>query len=165
MFRRFVLDATTYVATDETGIVGFVGIEADGHVSSTYVRGDRLHQGIGSALMRVPLDYAAAQQMTRLYAEASKFSLGLFQKFGFRLYDTEFVDFNGVAFSRYLVKFRRTEFSRAEGSAMSQSDEKVRITIFDTTLRDGGLTLTRKFTFSQKLQLALMLAALAVGVR
>ncbi|WP_448602487.1 N-acetyltransferase family protein [Thermoleptolyngbya sp.] len=109
-FRRFVLDATTYVATDETGIVGFAGIEADGHVSSTYVRGDRLHQGIGSALMRVLLDYAAAQHMTRLYSEASKFSLGLFQKFGFRLYDTEQVERSGIVFTRYLVEQNLAEW-------------------------------------------------------
>ncbi|MDG2614751.1 GNAT family N-acetyltransferase [Thermoleptolyngbya sichuanensis XZ-Cy5] len=105
LFRHFIFDATTYVATDETGIVGFAGIEINGHIRSTYVRGDRLHQGIGSMLLQALLDDAAAKPVTRLYAEASEFSLGLFQKFGFRLYDTEAVDFNGVAFTRYLVEY------------------------------------------------------------
>ncbi|WP_416669263.1 GNAT family N-acetyltransferase [Egbenema bharatensis] len=103
-FERFILDATTYVAEDETGIVGFAGIEQNGHVSSAYVRGDRTRRGIGSALMQVLLNDAAQRQMPRLYAEASEFSLGLFKKFGFQLYDTEVVDRRGVQFTRYLVE-------------------------------------------------------------
>ncbi len=47
---------------------------------------------------------------------------------------------------------------------MSRPNGKVQITIFDTTLRDGELALTRKFTLSQKLQLAQMLAAAGVDV-
>lgn len=47
---------------------------------------------------------------------------------------------------------------------MSQSDQEVQIIIFDTTLRDGELALTQKFTLSQKLQLALMLEAAGVDV-
>lgn len=103
-FRRFILESTTFVATDETGIVGFAGIKAEGHVSSVYVRGDRLHQGIGSELMQILMAYAAAHQIPRLYGEASEFSLGLFKKFGFRLYDLEIVERKGVEFTRYLVE-------------------------------------------------------------
>lgn len=104
-FRRFVLNVTTYVAEDETGMVGFAGIGPDGHVASAYVRHDCLHQGIGSALMKAVLDHAERHQIPRLYAEASEFSLGLFQKFGFRLYDTEVVTRQGVEFCRYLVEY------------------------------------------------------------
>jgi putative acetyltransferase len=103
-FRRFILEATTYVADDETGIVGFAGITATGHVSSTYVRGDRIHQGIGSTLMQAILEHASHHDIQRLYAEASEFSLGLFKKFGFQLYDTEIVERQGVEFKRYLVE-------------------------------------------------------------
>ena len=42
--------------------------------------------------------------MARLYAEASEFSLGLFKKFGFHVYDTEVVDRQGVQFYRHLVE-------------------------------------------------------------
>lgn len=104
-FERFILDAITYVAEDETGIVGFAGIEKNGHVSSAYVRGDRVRQGIGSKLMQTILTYASQNQMPRLYGEASEFSLGLFKKFGFQLYDTEIVDRQGVEFTRYLVEY------------------------------------------------------------
>jgi putative acetyltransferase len=107
-FRQFILEPTTYVATDATGIVGFAGIALDGHVTSTYVRGDRIRQGIGSALMQVILDQASSDSITRLYAEASEFSLGLFKKFGFHLYDTEIVERQDVQFKRYLVERYQT---------------------------------------------------------
>jgi putative acetyltransferase len=55
-------------------------------------------------IMQTVLEHAQNQSMGRLYAEASKFSLGLFKKFGFCLYDTEVVDRSGVQFKRYLVE-------------------------------------------------------------
>ncbi len=103
-FRQFILQATTFIATDETGILGFAGIAEDGHVTSAYVRCDRIRQGIGSTLMQTLLDYAKSHNIQRLYAEASEFSLGLFKKFGFHIYDTEIVDRQGVQFKRYLVE-------------------------------------------------------------
>ncbi len=103
-FHQFILGVTTYVAEHDTGILGFAGIGDDGHVASTYVRHDRLHQGIGSLLMQVVLTHAQEKQIPRLYAEASEFSLGLFKKFCFSQYDTEVVDRNGVQFTRYLVE-------------------------------------------------------------
>ena len=103
-FRQFILNVTTYVAEDDTGILGFAGIGEDGHVASAYVRHDCLHQGIGSVLMQAVLTHAQEKQIPRLYAEASEFSLGLFQKFGFSQCGCEVVDHNGVQFTRYLVQ-------------------------------------------------------------
>ncbi|MGF1518176.1 MAG: GNAT family N-acetyltransferase [Nodosilinea sp.] len=103
-FRQFILDVTTYVAEDDTGILGFAGIGENGYVASTYVRHDCLHQGIGSLLMQAVLTHAQEKQIPRIYSEASEFSLGLFQKFGFSQYETEVVARNGVQFTRYLVE-------------------------------------------------------------
>ncbi|MEO1397171.1 MAG: hypothetical protein AAFV90_30200 [Cyanobacteria bacterium J06634_5] len=50
-FRPLIFDVNTFVAFDDSGILGFSGIGEDGHVASAYVRGDRIHQGIGSALI------------------------------------------------------------------------------------------------------------------
>lgn len=102
-FRQFILGVTTFVAVDDTGMLGFAGVGDDGHVASAYVRRDRLHQGIGSALITQVLDHAHSLGLPRLYGEASHFSLGLFQKFGFQLDGTEVVDRHGVKFERYLV--------------------------------------------------------------
>ncbi len=103
-FRQLILGVTTYIAEDDSGVVGFAGIGENGYVASAYVRHDRLHQGIGSLLMQAVLTHAQEKQLQRLYAEASEFSLGLFQKFGFSQYDTEVVERNGVQFTRYLVE-------------------------------------------------------------
>lgn len=103
-FHQFILAVTTYVAEDDTAILGFAGIGDDGYVASAYVRHDSLHQGIGSLLLQAVLAHARSKQIQRLYAEASEFSLGLFQKFGFSQYATEVVDRNGVQFTRYLVE-------------------------------------------------------------
>ena len=111
-FRAFILKATTFVATNHTGILGFAGIAEDGHVTSAYVRQDCIHQGIGSTLMRNLLEYAQNHQIQRLYAEASEFSRGLFKKFGFQLYETEIVERHGVQFQRFLVELKLNDQRR-----------------------------------------------------
>ncbi|MGB3311925.1 MAG: GNAT family N-acetyltransferase [Nodosilinea sp.] len=103
-FRQLILGVTTYLAQDNTGILGFAGIGDNGYVASAYVRHDCLHQGIGSLLMQAVLTHSQEKKIQRLYAEASEFSLGLFTKFGFSQYDTEVVERNGVPFTRYLVE-------------------------------------------------------------
>jgi len=103
-FAQFFDGVTTLVMEIDSDILGFAGIAADGHVTAIYVRSDRLGSGIGSQLMEALLQYAEAQGMQRLYAEASEFSLGLFLKFGFQQFDTEVVDRNGVQFRRYLME-------------------------------------------------------------
>ncbi|MBP0012576.1 MAG: GNAT family N-acetyltransferase [Roseofilum sp. SID2] len=105
-FRQFIVDVTTFVVVNETDILGFAGIGNDGHITSVYVRHDCLHQGIGSSLMRVVLDYGKSQEMKRFYAEVSLFSVGLFKKFGFQVYDTEIVERKGVKFERDLVELK-----------------------------------------------------------
>ena len=103
-FSEFILQATTFIATDESGILGFAGITQEGYIISAYVRCNLIHQGIGSRLMQTLLNYAQTHNIQRLYSEASEFSIGLFKKFGFHLYDTEIVQRQGVQFQRYLVE-------------------------------------------------------------
>ncbi|HIK46901.1 MAG TPA: GNAT family N-acetyltransferase [Leptolyngbyaceae cyanobacterium M65_K2018_010] len=103
-FRHFILGVTTYVAEEATGLLGFAGFSGRGHIASVYVRHDWVRRGIGSRLLARVLSQAQQQGITRLYTEASEFSLGLFQKFGFSLYDTEWVDRGGVQFERYLLE-------------------------------------------------------------
>lgn len=103
-FRRFILDVRTYIA-EESGIrLGFGGISPAGRITSLYVHRAHLGEGIGSRLLQHLIAQAEGDQMPRLYAEASRFSLGLFEKFGFRQYDIETVERSGVLFERYLVE-------------------------------------------------------------
>ncbi len=110
-FRNFILQPTTYLVIDETGPVGFCGIEECGHITSVYVRGDRQRSGIGTRLMEVLIQHAARAGIQRLSAEASEFSLPLFLKSGFRCSGTESIDRNGSVFVRHLVE--RTMFLSA----------------------------------------------------
>ena len=103
-FEKFILGVTTYIAEDESHILGFAGIDSGGHVASAYVHHNYLGQGVGSALMAQILDHAERDRLPHLYCEASKFSVGLFTKFGFHLYATEVVERHGVAFERYLME-------------------------------------------------------------
>ena len=133
-FRRFILEATTYVAETQEAdastpdglgippgqalILGFGGLATDGHITALYVRHNCLGQGIGSHLLTTLLNQAHQEKMTRLYAEASAFSLGLFQKFGFRHYATDRVERGGVEFERYLVE-KLTQPSAATPESLS----------------------------------------------
>ena len=103
-FQQFILSVTTYLAVNESNILGFAGIGSDGYVASAYIHHQYLGQGIGSALMAQILDHAERDRLSRLYCEASKFSVGLFIKFGFHLYATEVVERHGVSFERYLME-------------------------------------------------------------
>ncbi len=103
-FYAFIFDVTTYVAEDESGIVGFAGIAPDGRIAAVYVRQDVIGQGLGSVLMQHLLAHADRHRMSRLYSEASEFSVGLFTKFGFQQYDTDVVERYGVTFTRYLME-------------------------------------------------------------
>ncbi|QQE63766.1 GNAT family acetyltransferase [Leptolyngbya sp. BL0902] len=117
-FCRFILEATTYVAesdgfvadqpvvnADQPLMLGFGGLAIDGHITALYVRHDCLGQGVGSHLLTALLEKARQDRIPRLYAEASAFSLGLFQKFGFRHTATDRVERGGVTFDRHLVIF------------------------------------------------------------
>lgn len=103
-FAQLFTDATTFLMEDQGEILGFAGLAPDGHVTAVYVHSDRLGQGIGSQLMEILIEQSRSQNIPRLYAEASEFSLGLFLKFGFHQFDSETVERNGVQFHRYLVE-------------------------------------------------------------
>jgi putative acetyltransferase len=102
-FADFVLRPVTFIAED-CGVVGFAGIEPDGHVASLYVDGDRTRQGVGSALLRVLLDHAMHAGIASLHTEASQFSRPLFERFGFHVERTEVVEYSGVWFTRYVMR-------------------------------------------------------------
>ena len=103
-FWDFILSGTTFAAEMHTGAVGFCGIAEDGHVLSVYVRGSSARQGVGSALLAQVLEHSKASSASALYAEASEFSLPLFQKFGFCLVGTEHVIQYNTEFRRYRVR-------------------------------------------------------------
>ncbi|WP_239112270.1 GNAT family N-acetyltransferase [Halomicronema sp. CCY15110] len=103
-FQQFILGVQTYVAEMAGDTVGFGGLGQDGHIASLYVHQAYVGQGIGTAILTYLIEQAKGDRLTRLHAEASEFSVGLFQKLGFQQSGTEVVDRLGVTFTRYLVQ-------------------------------------------------------------
>jgi putative acetyltransferase len=103
-FADFVLGVHTYVAEEAGSVVGFCGIADDGHVASVYVRGDRIGQGIGKSLLRHALAAHPQPASGRYYAEASRLSLPLFRRCGFRETGRECVIRDGETFERFHVE-------------------------------------------------------------
>lgn len=100
-FERFVRRCRTLLAEDETGILGFGGLEPGGRITALYVRSDRTRSGVGSALLSALLEEARARGMHELRAEASELSRDLLLRFGFRLEGEEQVERRGAGFTRY----------------------------------------------------------------
>ncbi len=110
-FRAFILEPETIVAVSDDGeVIGFAGLESDGHVASLYVSGAHMRRGVGSRLMKQILTMALDRGIRRMYAEASDFSRRVFEKCGFSLAGVEEVERGGVSFERYLMV---RELSRA----------------------------------------------------
>ncbi len=105
-FQNFILDGTTFVAGSDEAPVGFCGIADNGHVLSIYVRGASARQGVGSTLLAEALEHGKRNSISEFYAEASEFSLPLFQKFGFSITGKERVVQYGAEFNRYLVQMK-----------------------------------------------------------
>ena len=103
-FDDFILEVHTYVAVSDVQAVGFCGIADDGHVASVYVGPAYCRQGVGSMLLTWALTRHPVPTSGRYYAEASAFSLPLFERCGFGLVGTEQTIRNGVAFERFLVE-------------------------------------------------------------
>jgi putative acetyltransferase len=102
-FADYVLGATTWLAEDAAGALGFCGIDAQGEVRSLYVCASATRQGLGSSLLTHALDHARRQGQSRFAAWATPFSLPVFGRAGFSLLRTVHEPFQGVVFERYRV--------------------------------------------------------------
>lgn len=100
-FRSFVLEPSSLVAEDETGPIGFTGLDPDGHVTALYVRSDRMRRGVGSALLAAVMDLARQRGISQLYTEASAVSRPVFERAGFRVAEIETIERRRVLFERY----------------------------------------------------------------
>lgn len=104
-FSAFVLHNHTLVAEERAeGLSGFGGIDEFGRITSLYVRPDRSRRGIGSTLLRALLEIGQSNGLREFNTEASAFSRGLFEKFGFEVVGTEVVERAGVHIERYRME-------------------------------------------------------------
>ena len=84
--RRIAEDNSTrrmFVATTEDGVLGFAGLETDGHVDTLYVHHEYQGCGIASALLDRIEAEARRLGLHRLYTEASITAEPFFRARGF----------------------------------------------------------------------------------
>ncbi|MDG2527413.1 GNAT family N-acetyltransferase [Caulobacter endophyticus] len=74
----------TFVAADTSDqAVGYVDLEADGHVDHLYCHPDFAGQGVASRLLETVIQRAEEQGLAVLYVEASELARPVFERHGF----------------------------------------------------------------------------------
>jgi len=72
-----------FVATLDDQVIGFVELEADGHIDCFYVHPNHQRKGVAQTLFDHLLADAKKRRMSRLYVEASKVAKPFLRKNGF----------------------------------------------------------------------------------
>jgi len=104
-FTDYILNNNTFVYySNHNQIVGFSGIESNGHIASLYVDPEYCRQGIATNLLKHIINYAQINNYSLLYAEASFFSKNVFLRTGFQITNLEYVKYNDVYFQRFRVE-------------------------------------------------------------
>ena len=116
-FRRYVLDADTWVAEGVhadagtgagiPGVLGFCGVDAEGdlrEVHSLYVAPSSTRHGIGTEMLRRTLARAQAAGGRRFAAWVTPLSRPVFLGQGFEWTQTVTAPFAGTMFERYRVE-------------------------------------------------------------
>lgn len=103
-FHDFIFNADTYLLIKNEQIIGFCGLENDGHIASFYLHPDFTRQGYGTRLLLYVLDIGITQGITRFYTEASFFSQPVFSRCGFNIVTMETVNYGDISFERYKME-------------------------------------------------------------
>jgi len=104
-FRDYVLLASTWMAEDASGPLGFCGIAADGEVHSLYVHPAWIRRGLGGRLLGDALTRARGRGQQRFAAWVTPFSRPVFERARFGLVRTVVERYQGVDFERYRVEW------------------------------------------------------------
>ncbi|MDP2005451.1 MAG: GNAT family N-acetyltransferase [Rubrivivax sp.] len=106
-FRDYVLGARTWVALAGNGpqdgsaaLLGFCGIDAEGHVHSLYVRADHNRRGLGTALLAHAMADARERGLCHFSAWCTPFSEPVFARAGLVVLERPTAEFEGVRFQR-----------------------------------------------------------------
>ncbi|MDP3658885.1 GNAT family N-acetyltransferase [Phenylobacterium sp.] len=103
--RRAASRLSFLVATDEAdGPVGYIDLEADGHIDHTYLRPEVVGKGVGSQLYDALERVARGHGVSRLYMEASEAARRMFLRKGFRIVARRDLTVRGVAIHNYAME-------------------------------------------------------------
>ncbi|HUH83731.1 MAG TPA: GNAT family N-acetyltransferase [Stellaceae bacterium] len=90
-WARRCAEHRTWVAEMDERPVGFIELEADGHIDMLYVDADHQREGIARALLETVEAAAREAGLARLFAEASLTAGGFFERQGFYVIATQTV--------------------------------------------------------------------------
>lgn len=103
-FREFIFKPKTYLIEQDQVIIGFCGLESDGHIASFYIDPRFTRQGYGTKILLYVLAKGQELGLKRFYTEASFFSQPVFKKCGFSIIEMETVKYGEVVFERYKME-------------------------------------------------------------
>ncbi len=103
-FYDFIFQANTYLLENQGQIIGFSGLQSDGHIASFYIHPDFTRQGYGTKLLIYVLEKGIQQEIKRFYTEASFLSQPVFSRYGFEIVEMETVKYGDVSFDRYKME-------------------------------------------------------------
>lgn len=90
-----------FVAEDETGLAGFMTLEADGHLDMAFVHPRVQGKGVTGLLMDALMDEARSRGMTRLNTEASHPFRRFLERRDWQHIATQEVDCRGVMLTNH----------------------------------------------------------------
>lgn len=94
------------MAERDGAAVGFVSIDANGHVDLAYVLPSAARQGVGSALLRAAEAWAAQRGVGELSTEASLAARGFFEAHGWQVVEAQAVERRGITLRRFAMRKR-----------------------------------------------------------
>lgn len=94
----------TWVEEENGVILGFIALEADGHVDTLYVHADHQRRGVAGRLLRRLEDEARARGLATLRTEASITAQAFFAAQGFRTIAAQDVEHRGSVFRNYRME-------------------------------------------------------------
>jgi putative acetyltransferase len=93
-----------FIALIENRVVGFIELDADGHIDCTYTHPDFQGKGVASALYEHLLAEARARSLERLYVEASFIAKPFFEHRGFSVVKKNELQRNGVSLVNFSME-------------------------------------------------------------
>lgn len=102
--RRRQQDKRVWVAEDGARLIGFIELDADGHIDCMYCHKDYQGRGVGSQLLSELESHAAQAGLTRLYVEASITARPFFERRGFHLIREQQVERQSVRLTNFVME-------------------------------------------------------------
>ena len=94
-----------FVAVDQSDTpVGYIDVEADGHIDHLYCLPEAVSRGVGAQLYAVVEMHARHLGLTRLYVEASEPARRMFERQGFSMLERRDLEHRGIPIHNYLME-------------------------------------------------------------